>query len=88
MSKTRINVSLDQDLADFAKVFAAENRISVADMFTQYLLTLKRYAEEENKEKIIAHPAFQSAMAEVQNKLRSGTVQWHSYDAVFRDDGN
>jgi len=26
MPKTRINVSLDQDLADFAKVFAAENR--------------------------------------------------------------
>ena len=85
MSKTRINVSLDQDLADFAKVFAAENRISVADMFTQYLLTLKRHVEDENKEKIIAHPTFQSAMEEAQNKLRAGTTQWHSYDAVFRD---
>ena len=30
MAKTRLNVSLDQDLADFAKVFAAENRTSVA----------------------------------------------------------
>ena len=32
MPKTRLNVSLDQDLADFAKAFAAENRTSVADM--------------------------------------------------------
>ena len=38
MPKTRLNVSLYQDLADFAKVFAAENRTSVAEMVTQYLL--------------------------------------------------
>ena len=45
MPKTRLNVSLDQDLAEFAKVFAAENRTSVADMVTQYLLALKRRVE-------------------------------------------
>lgn len=42
MAKTRLNISLDRDLAEFARVFAAENRISVADMITQYLLALKR----------------------------------------------
>jgi len=31
LSKTRINVSLDQDLAEFAKIFAMENRTTVAD---------------------------------------------------------
>ena len=62
MPKTRLNVSLDQDLADFAKVFAAENRTSVADMVTQYLLALKRRVEGEHTEKILAHPAFQQAM--------------------------
>ncbi len=30
MPKTRINVSLDKDLAEFAKLFAAENQTSVA----------------------------------------------------------
>ena len=45
MTKTRINISLDQDLADFARLFAVENRTSVADMITQYLLALKRRAE-------------------------------------------
>ena len=35
MAKTRLNVSLDQDLAGFAKVFAAENRTSVVDMIIE-----------------------------------------------------
>jgi hypothetical protein len=85
MPKTRLNVSLDQDLAEFAKVFAAENRTSVADMVTQYLLALKRRVEGEYMEKILAHPAFQPAMKDAQAKLRAGTAQWHSYDEVFGD---
>ncbi len=85
MPKTRLNVSLDQDLAEFAKVFAAENRTSVADMVTQYLLALKRRVEGEYVENILAHPAFQQAMEDSQAKLRAGTAQWHSYDEVFGD---
>ena len=85
MAKTRLNVSLDQDLAEFAKVFAAENRTSVADLVTQYLLTLKRRVEGENIEKILMHPAFQQAMEDAQAKLQSGTAQWHSYDEVLGD---
>ncbi len=83
MAKTRINISLDQDIADFAKVFAAENRTSVADIITQYLLALKRRIEGENIEIILAHPAFQQAMEETQSKLRGGTAEWHTYDEVF-----
>ncbi len=83
MSKTRINVSLDQDLAEFAKIFAAENRTTVADMVTQYLLALKRRVEGEYVDNLFAHPAFHQAMEEAQTKLRSGSAQWHSYDEVF-----
>ena len=83
MPKTRLNISLDQDLADFAKIFAAENRTSVADMVTQYLLTLKRKTEGRETEKILSDPAFQDAMEEMQTKLRNGTAEWHSYDEVF-----
>ncbi|MEA2109928.1 MAG: DUF6364 family protein [Pseudomonadota bacterium] len=83
MSKTRLNVSLDRDLAEFAKIFAAENRTSVADMITQYLLSLKRRADGQQMEKVLSHPAFQQAMEDAQNKLRTGTAQWHSYDEVF-----
>ena len=55
MPKTRINVSLDQDLAEFAKVFTLENRTSVADMVTQYLLVLKRRVEGEYVENMFAY---------------------------------
>jgi hypothetical protein len=83
MPKTRINISLDQDLADFAKIFASENRTSVADMVTQYLLTLKRKIEGKETAKILSEPAFQAAMEEAQARLRNGTAEWHSYDDVF-----
>ncbi|MCD6561780.1 MAG: hypothetical protein J7L16_08495 [Deltaproteobacteria bacterium] len=85
MSKTRINVSLDHDLAEFAKMFATENRTSVADMVTQYLLSLKRRVEGQQVENILSHPAFQQAMEETQNKLQTGTAKWHSYDEVFEE---
>ncbi len=85
MTKTRINISLDQDLADFIRLFAAENRTSVADMITQYLLALKRRAEGERTEQILSHPAFQKAMIDAQARLRDGKASWHSYDEVFGD---
>lgn len=83
MPKTRINISLDQDLADFAKIFAQENRISVADMVTQYLLTLKRRIEGQDCERILSHPAFLEAMELAQTRLKDGSAKWHSYDEVF-----
>ncbi|VAX09547.1 hypothetical protein MNBD_GAMMA26-335 [hydrothermal vent metagenome] len=83
MPKTRINLSLDQDLADFAKIFASENRTTFADIVTQYLLALKREAEGKSMETILAHPAFKNAMANAQDKLRTGTAKWHSYDDMF-----
>ncbi len=83
MHKTRINISLDEDLAEFAKVFAAENRISVADIITQYLLGLKRSADRKEAQQILSHPAFGEAMEECRAKLFDGTVQWFSYEDVF-----
>ena len=83
MAKTRINISLDQDLAEFAKIFAAENRTTVADLVTQYFLALKRRVEGQHIEKIISDPVFQEAMEETQAKLRSGSAKWYSYDEVF-----
>ena len=85
MSKTRINISLDQDLADFAKIFAAENRTSVADIVTQYLLTLKRRIEGQDTERILSHPAFQESMKIAQEKLKDGSTKWYSYDEVFNN---
>ena len=85
MAKTRINISLDQDIADFARVFATENRITVSDLMTQYLLNLKRKVERKNTEIIFAEPAFQAAMHEALNRLQDGSAVWHGYDEVFGD---
>ncbi len=38
MPKTRINISLDQDLADYVRLFAEKNRTTVAEVMTPYLL--------------------------------------------------
>ena len=85
MAKSRINLSLDQDLVDFTKAFAAENRTTVADVITQYLLSLKRRVQGENTEKVLAHPAFYEAITDVQTRLRDGNAQWHTFDEVFSD---
>lgn len=42
MAKTRINISIDQDLAEFAREYAKENRATVAAIVTQYFLKLKK----------------------------------------------
>ena len=83
MSKISLNISLDQDLADFIKIFAAENRTSVAEVFTQYVLALKRRVDSETSDKILSHPAFHDAMTDVQKRLQGGTAVWHTYDEVF-----
>jgi len=83
MAKTRLNISLDQDLVNFIKLFASENRTSVAEIFNQYLLSIKRKVEGERTEKILSNPKFYEAMAEAQEKLRSGKAIWHSYEEVF-----
>ena len=85
MAKSRINLSLDQDLVDFAKDFAAENRTTVADVITQYLLGLKREIQGETTVKILAHPAFREAMEDVRTRLRDGQAEWHTFDETFSD---
>ncbi len=85
MAKNRLNLSLDQDLVDFAKLFAAENRTTVAEVITQYLLSLKRRAQGETTTKILAHPAFHEAMEDVQAKLSEGKAEWHTFDETFSD---
>ncbi len=85
MSKTRLNISIDQDLADFAKVYARENRMTVSDVVTQYFLAIKRRANGEATEILMSDPAFREAMNEVRSKLQNGTARWYTFDDVFGD---
>ena len=85
MSKSRLNVSLDPDLVEFIKVFATENRTTVADVFTQYILSLKRHAQGDPTETILANPAFHKALEDTQKRLRDGSAEWRTMDEVFGD---
>jgi len=85
MAKSRLNVSLDRDLVDFVKFFAEENRTTVAEVITQYLLNLKRRAQGESTEKILTHPAFHEAMTDVQARLHDGDTEWFTFSEVFSD---
>ena len=83
MSKSRLNISLDHDLVNFIKVYARENRTTVADVITQFLLALKRRAQGDSMEIILSNPDFHKALIDVQSRLRDGTAEWHSFEEVF-----
>lgn len=83
MSKTRLNISLDQDLVDFVKVYVHENRTTVANVITQFLLALKRQAQGDSMEMILSNPDFHKALIDVQSRLRDGTAKWHPFEKVF-----
>lgn len=85
MPKARINISLDPDLVEFVKTFAAENRTTVADVFTQYILSLKRRALGDPTNLIMSNPAFRKAMEDSQKRLQDGNAKWHTMDEVFGD---
>ena len=85
MPKTRLNVSLDQDLVDFVKVYVQENRTTVAEVVTQFLLALKRQAQGKSMDIILSNPDFHKALIDVQFRLRDGTAKWHTFDEVFGD---
>ena len=85
MPKRRLNISLDQDLVSFVKVYVKENRITVADLITQFILTLKKRAQGDSMEIILANPDFHKAIVDVQSRLRDGTAKWHTIKEVFGD---
>ncbi|MCD6293872.1 MAG: hypothetical protein J7M20_02880 [Deltaproteobacteria bacterium] len=85
MPKARLNISLDQDLVDFVKVYVRENRTTVADIVTQFILALKRQAQGDSMEIILSNPDFHKALLEVQSRLDNGTAKWHTFEEVFGD---
>ena len=83
MPKTRLNLSLDKDLVNFIKVYVQENRTTVSNVFTQFLLSLKRRSSEEDKGIIISDPNFHAALIDIQTRLREGSTEWCTFEEVF-----
>ena len=85
MSKTRINISIDEDLAEYVKVYAQENRTTTSEVFTQFILGLKRRNEGNSMDIIYDNPDFHNAILDVKRRLQDGTAEWHSFAEVFAD---
>ena len=85
MPKTRLNISLDQDLANFIKIFAQENRTTASEVITQFILGLKRQFQGDSMDLIFSNPDFYQALTDVQSRLRDGSASWHTFDEVFEE---
>lgn len=84
MQKSRINLTLDADLIDFIKDYAESQRTTVSEVFTQFALKLKRVKENDPTETILADQDFSDALLGTIERVKAGTVNWHSYDEVFK----
>ena len=58
MEKGKLNITLDKDLIDYAKIVAKENRTTVSELISQFILNLKRTRENDPTEIIISDPVF------------------------------
>jgi hypothetical protein len=76
MQKSKINITMDPDLIEYAKLYASKQRTTVSEVFTQFILNLKRI--------ILADPAFRDSLLATVAKIQSGEMKWSSYDEVFR----
>lgn len=83
MPKTRLNISIDYDLADFIKMYAQENRTTASEVITQFILGLKRRTCQDSMDIILSDPAFSQALTEAQTRIKDGSAQWHTFDEVF-----
>jgi len=84
MQKSRINLTLDADLIEFIKEYAASQRTTVSEVFTQFALKLKRLKEDDPTETILADPDFSDSLLQSMERIKGGTVTWHGYDEVFK----
>lgn len=83
MPKSKINVTMDRDLIDFAKDYAEEQRTTVSEIFTQFILHLKLKREIDPTDLILRDPDFCESLMETIAKIRTGKMKWFRYDEVF-----
>ena len=83
MSKGKMNITMDRDLIEYAKIYANEQRTTVSEIFSQFVLNLKRVKENDPTEIILGDPGFRDGLLETMMRIQSGDVQWSRYDEVF-----
>jgi hypothetical protein len=84
VNKKKINLTLDEDILEFSKMYAKEQRTTVSELATQFFLNLKRTRANEPTEIIISDPDFTVALLETIKGIRSGKEKWYSYEEAFK----
>jgi len=84
MQKSKINISMDQDLIEYAKLYASQQRTTVSEVFTQFILNLKRVHEDDPTQIVLDDPEFKDSLMANMEKIRSGETKWSGYDEVFK----
>ncbi len=83
MHKGKVNITLDEDLIEYIKSYAEEQRTTVSEIFTQFVLNLKRTVVNEPTEMILADPNFKESLLDTISKIRAGKMKWFKYNEVF-----
>ena len=84
MAKNKLNITLDKDLIEFSKLYATEQRTTVSELISQFLLNLKRTKSQDPTETIVSDPEFNESLLETISRIRSGKEKWLTYDEVFK----
>lgn len=84
MKKQKINLTIDSDLIEFAKLYAKEQRTTVSEIATQFFLNLKKTKTHDYTEIIISDPDFNDVILETIEKIRTGKEKWYSYEEAFK----
>ena len=77
MTKRTMNITMDQDLIEFAKAYAEDQRTTVSEIFTQFILNIRRIQREDPTEIILADPQFSESLLETISQIRAGKNKWH-----------
>jgi hypothetical protein len=83
MQKSKINITMDEDLIEYAKLYASKQRTTVSEVFTQFVLNLKRVHEDDPTQAILADPGFHESLLATMRKIQSGEAKWSRYEEVF-----
>ncbi|NCO68346.1 MAG: hypothetical protein COY75_07300 [Nitrospirae bacterium CG_4_10_14_0_8_um_filter_41_23] len=83
MYKRKVNITLDKDLIEYIKTYAEEQRTTISEIFTQFVLNLKRTKEKNSTEIILADPDFKESLLNTISRIRTGKIKWFKYDEVF-----
>jgi hypothetical protein len=83
MPKCKLNITLDGDLIEYIKIYAEQQRTTVSEVFTQFILNLKRIKEKDPTEIILADNEFKETLMQTISSIKSGDAKWLKYDEVF-----